>query len=201
MRRICEVTSFRDGTMGHAGWWTPRNIWNWAYDGLSLLSGTCPNRVCLLPKCVVSSGYCGQSAWVWLIRCDVHMPLGSSASCHHNGYEKNMRKIWQKPGERMSREPGLKLKLGWKWVKFPEARGGKNLAIHGEKHPKVFHPKLVYVLCSLEGPLDILTQTWWRLWENQNCFQGPWPYSDPIPKKFEEIKKKSIKVFDRHRLT
>lgn len=37
MRRIYEVTVFRDGT---TGWWTSRHIWNRVYDSHSPASGT-----------------------------------------------------------------------------------------------------------------------------------------------------------------
>lgn len=65
--------------------------------------------------------------------------LGSSAYCYHNGSEKGCQRLGQKPGERMRTEPGLKLKGGWKGVKFSEAGdGGRDLATHGGKFSEYF---------------------------------------------------------------
>lgn len=82
-----------------------------------------PSRFCLLAKCSIhrAVGRCNES------------DLSDTASICVQGPQfsvitmvvRKMPVLGQKPGERMRTEAGLKLKGGWKWVKFPEARGGE----------------------------------------------------------------------------
>lgn len=162
-----------------------------------------PSRVSLLPK-FSPHRVVDRAQWIRLSTRGVYTSSESSAYCYHNGYEKECQRLGQKP-ERMRTELGLKLKGGWERVKFSEAGGGeRNLAIHGEKFPSI-SPRLVWIMGSLEGSLDIPTRAWWKFWETPNRFQGTWPYPDQIPRIFEEIKEKTLshgnvkfKEFDRH---